>query len=58
MDPITAVTNLITALTRLLTVAIEGQTPEQRKQMWDWYIADVRWWRKLFKLDESVPLDH
>lgn len=52
MDPVTAFANLITSLTQLVTVVVEGQTPEQRKIMWDWYIADVTRWRKLFKLDE------
>jgi hypothetical protein len=51
VDPVTALANLITALTNLVKVVIEGQTPEQRKVMWDWYIADVERWRKLFKLD-------
>jgi len=31
--------------------AMRGQTPEQKRQMWDWYIADVERWRKLLKLD-------
>jgi hypothetical protein len=38
----------------LLEVALEamrGQTPEQKKVMWDWYIEDVSRWRKLLKLD-------
>lgn len=52
MDPITALANLITALTKLVTVIVEGQTPEQKKQIWDWYIEDVKRWRKLFHLDE------
>lgn len=51
MDPITALANLITALTNLVTAMAEGQTPEQRKILWDWYIADVARWRKWFKLD-------
>lgn len=52
MDPLTAAANLITALTTLVTKVMEGQTPEQRKQLWDWYIADVARWRKWFKLDD------
>jgi|GEM_PF-6459001 len=51
MDPITAITNLVTELTKLVTVVVEGQTPEQRAQIWQWYIDDVTKWRKLFKLD-------
>lgn len=52
MDPLTAVTLLITELTKLVTVVLEGQTPEQKKIIWDWYIADVKSWRKLFNLDK------
>jgi hypothetical protein len=51
MDPLTAFTNLITAITTLVVTIADGQTPEQRKQIWDWYIADVTRWRHLFKLD-------
>lgn len=52
MDPITAAVNLIAALTKLVTVIAESQTPEQRQIIWDWYINDVARWRKLLKLDE------
>lgn len=55
MDPLTASVNLITALTNLVRVIAESQTPEQRKQIWDWYIEDVKRWRKLLKLDEAQP---
>jgi hypothetical protein len=49
MDPITAIINLITELTKLVTVIVEGQTPEVKKQLWDWYIEDVKFWRSLLK---------
>lgn len=52
MDPITAIANLVTELTKLVTVVMEGQTPEQQKQLWDWYLNDIAKWRKLFKLDD------
>ena len=45
------IVELVTALTKLVTVAMEGQTPDQRKQLWDWYIEDVKFWRKAFKVD-------
>jgi len=51
MDPLTAYANLATAITNLVVKIIEGQTPEQRKIIWDWYIADMTRWRKLFKLE-------
>lgn len=53
MDPLTALANLITALTNLVAKVVDGQTPEQRKQIWDWYIHDVERWRKRFKLDDD-----
>lgn len=52
MDPITAAANLVTALTNLVAKVMDGQTPEQRKILWDWYISDVAKWRKLFHLDD------
>lgn len=36
----------------LIIKAMEGQTPEQKKIMWDWYIEDIKFWRKLFKMDK------
>ena len=36
----------------IVKMAMEGQTPEQKKQMWDWYIEDMKRWRKIFKLEE------
>lgn len=36
---------------RIVVLAMEGQTPEQRAKMWDWYITDVAWWRKALKID-------
>jgi hypothetical protein len=37
---------------QVIVKVIEGQTPEQRKILWDWYIADMARLRKLLKLDE------
>jgi hypothetical protein len=48
MDPLTAFTLLATEITKLVTVIVEGQTPEQKKIIWDWYIADMKFWRSLF----------
>lgn len=43
---------IIELILKIVLAAMEGQTPEQRKQMWDWHIADVARWRKLLKLDD------
>lgn len=40
------------AIELLLEVVLEtmkGQTPEQRQQIWAWYIEDMKWWREQFK---------
>jgi hypothetical protein len=52
MDPLTAFANVVTAVTNLVQTIAEGQPPEVRKQLWDWYVADVAAFRKLFKVDE------
>lgn len=49
---IVAVTELVTAITELAKVMIEGQTPEQRAKIWQWYIDDVERWRNLLGLDK------
>ena len=38
---------------RIVLLAMEGQTPEQRAKMWDFYLKDLEWWRKFLKLDEA-----
>ncbi len=43
---------VIELLLEIILEAMKGQTPEQRKVMWDWYIKDIEWWRKQLKLDE------
>jgi hypothetical protein len=42
---------IIELILRIVVEAMEGQTPEQKKIMWDWYITDVERWRRLLKLD-------
>lgn len=42
---------LATALLNYLTEVTKGQTAEQKKQIWDWYIEDVKWWRKFLHID-------
>jgi hypothetical protein len=42
---------IIELLLKIVVLAMEGQTPEQRATIWGWYIKDVEAWRKLLKLD-------
>ena len=53
--PSAIILSLLDSVLKIVTLAMEGQTPEQRKIIWDWYIADVRWWRRLLKIDEPGP---
>jgi hypothetical protein len=55
MDPITAICRVIEALTKLVTVIVEGQTPEQKKIFWDWWIEDMKFWRDLLKKLTNQP---
>ena len=41
MNPLT----IIELTLRIVLLAMESQTPEQRAKMWDWYITDVERWR-------------
>lgn len=43
---------------KIVLLAMEGQTPEQRAKMWDWYVTDVEKFRKLLKLDETQAPNH
>jgi hypothetical protein len=42
---------IIELVLRIILLAMEGQTPEQRAKMWDMYIRDVEAWRKFLKID-------
>lgn len=51
MDPVTAFANIIIELTKLATAIVESQPPEVRKQIWEWYVQDIKFWRKVFKVE-------
>ena len=53
MDPITAYLNFATALLNFFTEALDGASPEQKRQMVQWYIEDVSFWRALLKFDRK-----
>ncbi len=50
MDPITAAAMAFKAACEMVTAMIEGQTPEQKQKVWDWFIEDQTFWRGLLKL--------
>lgn len=52
MDPLTAFAQMVTALCNLGIEISKGQTPEQKKIIWDWIIADVTRMRKAFNIPD------
>ena len=46
---------VLLALLEIVRLAMEGQTPEQRAKMWDWYIQDITWWRRKLGIDTDTP---
>jgi hypothetical protein len=40
---------ILLAFLKIVELAMEGQTPEQRAKMWDWYIEDMENFRKWLK---------
>ena len=53
MDPISSFVQLITAITNLVAKIVDGQTPDQRKQIWDWYIQDRENIRRILGIDKT-----
>lgn len=45
------VVGLMRSLVDLTKAVVDGQPPEVKKQLWDWYVNDVRQLRKLFGLE-------
>ena len=48
-----AFAEIVKALALLLEKVTDGQTPEQKKIMWDWFIKDVQWWRVKLGIDKE-----
>ncbi len=40
---------MVTALAVMVTEIVKGQPPEVKKQMWEWFVADVKDLREVFK---------
>lgn len=51
MDPISAWAQATVAICGLIGKVIDGQTPEQRAQVWAWFIADQERLRKLLHIE-------
>lgn len=54
MDPITAALNLATQIAEIVKIAIEGQPPDVRAELWRLYVQDqIRWhqvWDRIWPL--------
>jgi hypothetical protein len=44
-----------TALLNVIKLGMEGQSPEQREKMWQWYVTDIERMRTWLKLDKETP---
>lgn len=51
MDPINVWALAVKAIAEMVTEIVKGQSPEQKQQIWEWFIHDQERWRKLLKLD-------
>jgi hypothetical protein len=47
---------LVKSLNVLLTELIKSQPPEVQRQLWEWYVQDVKWWRHFLHIDEGLPV--
>ena len=52
---ILAVCAAIQAGSQVALKAMEGQTPDQRAKMWDWFIHDMENWRQFWGIDKAEP---
>lgn len=51
MDPVTVYGQVVIAVCTMITAIVEGQTPEQKAQVWAWFLEDQARLRKFFKID-------
>jgi hypothetical protein len=43
---------MITSICQMVTAIVEGQPPEVKKQLWEWYVKDVEAWRKFWGVEK------
>ena len=53
MDPVTAWAEAVKAVAEMITEIVKGMPQDKKEQVWDWYIADQRAWRKFWKLPDA-----
>lgn len=42
---------IVELILEIVLEAMKGQTVEQKNKIWEIYIRDLEWWRKLLKID-------
>lgn len=52
MDPSTFAL-MVKALAEMITEIVKGQPPAEKAKMWEWFVKDVEFWRKLFRVDHG-----
>lgn len=45
--------NLANSILQLVNKIVDSQPPEVQKQMWEWYVEDINWWRKHLGIDKQ-----
>jgi hypothetical protein len=53
MDPLAAWALAVKAIAEMVTEIVKGQPPEVKGKIWDWYVADQKALRRIFKLPEG-----
>ena len=51
MDPVTAVANAVQAIAVMVTEIVKGQPADVKARIWEQYMKDIEFWRKLLKID-------
>lgn len=46
--------NLANSILQLVNKIVDSQPPEVQKQMWEWYVEDINWWRKHLGIDKQL----
>lgn len=54
MDPVTAVANAVQAIAVMVTEIVKGQPADVKARIWEQYMKDVEFWRKLLHIDSDA----
>lgn len=54
MDPATALLLFSTEVVKMINAIVASQPPEVQKQLWEWYVKDMAFWRKALGVDKAA----